>query len=58
MLPFLLDKWMFSAEHYDFPYPLFVTSCHMLIQWSLAGVTLLIFPSLKSPNRPAARDYG
>lgn len=49
---------MFSADHYDFPYPLFVTSFHMLMQWTLAGLTLMIFPGLRPPNKPKPRDYG
>ncbi|KAK4056941.1 hypothetical protein OIO90_001841 [Microbotryomycetes sp. JL221] len=51
------NKWMFSSDHYDFPYPLFVTSCHMLVQWSLAGLTLTIFKNLRPTTRPHAGDY-
>lgn len=53
----LADKWMFSADHYNFPYPLFVTSVHMLVQWLLAALTLTIFPSLRPKTRPLPRDY-
>ena len=49
---------MFSEDHYNFRYPLFVTSVHMLVQWFLATVTLFFFKGLRSPNRPQARDYG
>ncbi|GJN92516.1 hypothetical protein Rhopal_005546-T1 [Rhodotorula paludigena] len=53
----LYNKWMFSADHYNFPYPLFVTSVHMLVQWLLAALTLTIFPSLRPKTRPLPRDY-
>ncbi|GAA6038440.1 hypothetical protein JCM8097_007653 [Rhodosporidiobolus ruineniae] len=52
------NKWMFSEDHYNFPYPLFVTSVHMLVQWCLAALTISIFPHLRPKARPAARDYG
>ncbi|BGP18370.1 hypothetical protein JCM10213v2_006436 [Rhodosporidiobolus nylandii] len=52
------NKWMFSEDHYNFPYPLFVTSVHMLVQWSMSALTLSIFPRLRPTSRPAARDYG
>lgn len=53
------DKFMFSKEpgHYNFPYPLFVTSIHMFVQWSLSALTITIFPTLRPKNRPAPRDY-
>ncbi|KAM0790562.1 hypothetical protein ACM66B_004431 [Microbotryomycetes sp. NB124-2] len=51
------NKWMFSSDHYDFPFPLFVTSCHMLVQWTLAGLTLSFFKSLRPMARPKASDY-
>ncbi|GAA5985937.1 hypothetical protein JCM10908_006340 [Rhodotorula pacifica] len=57
MLISLYNKWMFSEEYYNFPYPLFVTSIHMLVQWLLAALTLSIFPRLRPTNRPQPRDY-
>ncbi|KAK4052502.1 hypothetical protein OIV83_002304 [Microbotryomycetes sp. JL201] len=51
------NKWMFSSDHYDFPFPLFVTSCHMLVQWTLAGLTLSFFKNLRPTARPKASDY-
>lgn len=51
------DKWMFSEEHFNFPYPLFVTSIHMLVQWLLAALVLSLFPRLRPSTRPAANDY-
>ncbi|BGP42028.1 hypothetical protein JCM10449v2_006025 [Rhodotorula kratochvilovae] len=53
----LYNKWMFSAEHYNFPYPLFVTSVHMLVQFCLSALTLSIFSSLRPQTRPQPRDY-
>ncbi|GAA5901752.1 hypothetical protein JCM8208_003576 [Rhodotorula glutinis] len=53
----LYNKWMFSAEHYNFPYPLFVTSIHMLVQWCLSALTLSIFRNLRPQTKPQPRDY-
>ncbi|GAA5960198.1 hypothetical protein JCM21900_000438 [Sporobolomyces salmonicolor] len=51
------NKWMFSEDHFNFPYPLFVTSIHMLVQWTLAALTLIAFPGLRPKARPLANDY-
>ncbi|GAA5975374.1 hypothetical protein JCM5350_006457 [Sporobolomyces pararoseus] len=51
------NKWMFAEDHFNFPYPLFVTSIHMLVQWILAALVLSIFPRLRPTTRPAANDY-
>lgn len=51
------DKWMFSEDHYNFPYPLFVTSVHMLVQWTLSAITLYFFRHLRPTTRPSAPDY-
>ncbi|KDE04038.1 hypothetical protein MVLG_05539 [Microbotryum lychnidis-dioicae p1A1 Lamole] len=52
------NKWMFSKEHYNFPYPLFVTSFHMLVQWSLSAIALSMTARLRSKNRPGLKDFG
>ncbi|GAA6010602.1 hypothetical protein JCM10207_007758 [Rhodosporidiobolus poonsookiae] len=54
----LYNKWMFSEDHYNFPYPLFVTSVHMLVQWTLSALALSMFPRLRPTTRPAPKDYG
>ncbi|GAA5859439.1 hypothetical protein JCM8547_006822 [Rhodosporidiobolus lusitaniae] len=51
------NKWMFSEDHYNFPYPLFVTSVHMLVQWCLSALTLSFFRNLRPTSRPEPRDY-
>jgi solute carrier family 35, member C2 len=45
------NKWMFSSDHLDFHFPLFTTSLHMLVQFSLASLVLLVRPSLR-PRPP------
>lgn len=45
------NKWMFSESDIVFPFPLFTTSLHMAVQFSLAALLLWIFPSLR-PQRP------
>lgn len=46
------NKWMFSESDTVFPFPLFTTSLHMAVQFSLAVLLLWIFPSLR-PRHPA-----
>ncbi|KAI9306241.1 triose-phosphate transporter family-domain-containing protein [Cunninghamella echinulata] len=53
----LYNKWMFSADHYNFQYPLFVTSIHMVAQFFFAGLSLLLFPKLRPKTRPSVNDY-
>ncbi|EAS35801.3 nucleotide-sugar transporter [Coccidioides immitis RS] len=49
----LYNNWMFDPKHLDFSYPLFTTSLHMLVQFSLASSLLYFFPQLR-PKNPAA----
>ncbi|GAB7347618.1 hypothetical protein MBLNU459_g4491t1 [Dothideomycetes sp. NU459] len=49
------NKWMFSKGNLDFHYPLFTTCMHMLVQFCLSSLVLLIFPSLRPQHKPA--DY-
>ncbi|KAG2178947.1 hypothetical protein INT43_001794 [Umbelopsis isabellina] len=51
------NKWMFSEKYYNFQYPLFVTSTHMLVQFTFAGLTLLAMPHLKPKKRPSVQNY-
>ncbi|KAK4686664.1 solute carrier family 35, member C2, partial [Tremellales sp. Uapishka_1] len=54
----LYNKWMFSPEYYNFSFPLFVTFCHMLVQWSLAASIRAIWPAHFRPKeRPSRQDY-
>lgn len=47
------NKWMFKVEKGDgatqniFPFPLFTTCLHMLVQFSLASLVLFLVPSLR-----------
>ncbi|KAH6644173.1 triose-phosphate transporter family-domain-containing protein [Boeremia exigua] len=61
------NKWMFKVETGDgaatniFPFPLFTTCLHMLVQFSLASLVLFLVPSLRprhdalNPHAPGAR---
>jgi solute carrier family 35 protein C2 len=42
---------MFSKENLDFHFPLFITSIHMLVQFSLAALVLFLLPQFR-PQRP------
>ncbi|KAI9321071.1 triose-phosphate transporter family-domain-containing protein [Dichotomocladium elegans] len=53
----LYNKWMFSSDHYNFQYPLFVSSIHMVVQFIFAGLSLLLIPKLRPTNRPSFKDY-
>jgi len=53
------NKWMFSPKYFNFPFPLFVTTFHMLVQFILAAIARAVFPRLFVPTRrPSLRDYG
>ncbi|KAI9761683.1 MAG: hypothetical protein M4579_000917 [Chaenotheca gracillima] len=43
----IYNKWMFSKDLLDFKFPLFTTSVHMLVQFSLASLVLYIFPRFR-----------
>ena len=47
----MYNKWMFSDDHLHFPFPLFTTSIHMIVQFTLASLVLIVFPSLR-PRAP------
>ncbi|ORZ24657.1 triose-phosphate transporter family-domain-containing protein [Absidia repens] len=51
------NKWMFSADHYNFQFPLFVTSIHMIVQFVFAGSSLLLVPGLRPKSRPNLNEY-
>ncbi|KAH6845269.1 triose-phosphate transporter family-domain-containing protein [Chaetomium sp. MPI-CAGE-AT-0009] len=46
----LYNKWMFSPDKLDFRFPMFTTSMHFLVQFSLASLILFLFPSLRPKN--------
>ncbi|KAG1864391.1 triose-phosphate transporter family-domain-containing protein [Suillus subluteus] len=55
----LYNKWMFSPDHFGFPYPLFVTTLHMSVQFVLAATLRVWFPHHFRPERsPSVKDYG
>ncbi|CAE6524951.1 unnamed protein product [Rhizoctonia solani] len=54
----IYNKWMFSADKFGFPSPLFVTSMHMLMQFLLAALFRFMFPStFGSPYSPTRKQY-
>ncbi|KAI8984699.1 hypothetical protein BDF20DRAFT_861276 [Mycotypha africana] len=53
----IYNKWMFSENHYNFHYPLFVTTFHMIVQFVCSGSTLLVVPKLRPKKRPSSKDY-
>ncbi|KAF8550674.1 TPT-domain-containing protein [Imleria badia] len=52
------NKWLFSPDHFNFPYPLFVTSVHMFIQFLLAALLRYTFSrKFVSDKKPTLRSY-
>lgn len=52
------NKWMFSPDYYGFPFPLFVTTLHMFVQFILAAFLRYVFPRKFRPDRnPSTLDY-
>jgi solute carrier family 35 protein C2 len=47
---------MFSPGNLDFPYPLFTTSLHMVVQFTLASLVLLCVPSFR-PKHGASSPH-
>ncbi|KAI9824874.1 MAG: Triose-phosphate Transporter [Thelocarpon impressellum] len=43
----IYNKWMFSKDHLNFHYPLFTTSMHMLVQFSMASMVLYFVPRFR-----------
>ncbi|KAI1190013.1 triose-phosphate transporter family-domain-containing protein [Nemania serpens] len=54
----LYNKWMFDSGQLNFPFPLFTTSMHMLVQFSLASLVLYFIPSLRPRGAPHSSDLG
>ncbi|KAI0408948.1 triose-phosphate transporter family-domain-containing protein [Xylaria palmicola] len=54
----LYNKWMFDSGQLNFPFPLFTTSMHMLVQFSLASLVLYFIPSLRPNNAQHSSDLG
>ena len=51
------NKWMFSKENLDFHYPLFTTSLHMLVQFSLASAVLYFIPRFRPGADSSANPH-
>jgi solute carrier family 35 protein C2 len=51
------NKWMFDQNRLGFKFPLFTTSLHMIVQFSLASTVLYFFPSLR-PQSGYTSDLG
>ena len=49
---------MFDSSRLNFAFPLFTTSMHMLVQFSLASLVLYFIPSLRPGNAPHSSDLG
>ncbi len=49
---------MFDSDRLNFAFPLFTTSVHMLVQFSLACLVLYFIPSFRPSNGRLGSDLG
>ncbi|KAI6086203.1 TPT-domain-containing protein [Hypoxylon rubiginosum] len=54
----LYNKWMFDSGQLNFPFPLFTTATHMLVQFTLASLVLYFIPSLRPSSTHHNSDLG
>ena len=50
------NKWVLSKKNVDFQFPLFFTSCHMVIQFSLASLVLYFIPRYRPKPAESSLD--
>ncbi|SPO39590.1 related to YMD8 - putative nucleotide sugar transporter [Pseudozyma flocculosa] len=48
----IYNKWMFSPDRLNFSFPLFVTTCHMVMQFILASLAMKLFDEKLVPRKP------
>ncbi|KAG8873176.1 Triose-phosphate Transporter [Tulasnella sp. 331] len=54
----MYNKWMFSPAYFNFPFPMFVTTIHMAVQFTLAFTVRSIWPHIfNPPGRPTVKEY-
>ncbi|POR31271.1 Putative transporter C22E12.01 [Tolypocladium paradoxum] len=53
----LYNKWMFDEDRLNFAFPLFTTSMHMVVQFTLSALVLYFVPSLR-PQQAHNSDGG
>ncbi|KIO29626.1 hypothetical protein M407DRAFT_70185 [Tulasnella calospora MUT 4182] len=54
----MYNKWMFSPTYFNFPFPLFVTTMHMAMQFMLAASVRRLWPHVfNPPGRPTTEEY-
>lgn len=53
----MYNKWMFSKEYYGFTYPLFVSACHMVVQFLAASLVRFFLPRFRPEERPSRKEY-
>lgn len=54
----IFNKWFFGASSYHYPYPIFVTSCHMLFHSIISFFVLaFIWPSWRPTKIMSVSDY-
>ncbi|KAI0398603.1 triose-phosphate transporter family-domain-containing protein [Xylariaceae sp. FL0594] len=54
----LYNKWMFDSGQLNFPFPLFTTSMHMLVQLGLSSAVLYFIPAARLGGASHHADQG
>lgn len=54
----MYNKWMFTPAYFNFPFPLFVTTMHMAMQFIMSATVRKLWPHVfNPPGRPTAEEY-
>ena len=54
----LYNKWLYSKDYYNFPFPLFSTAFQVLMHFSISSILLVYFiPSITPSTRPMKSDF-
>ncbi|KAI8824505.1 triose-phosphate transporter family-domain-containing protein [Fimicolochytrium jonesii] len=52
------NTWLFHEDQRNFRFPLFTTTLHMLMQFSLSAIAVIfVWPKLRPKRYPAMKDY-
>jgi len=53
----IFNKWFFGKTHFNFPYSLFTTFVHTIVQFSWSFVTILFYPKYKSTHKLTIKNF-
>jgi len=53
----IFNKWFFGKTHFNFPYSLFTTFVHTIVQFSWSFLTILLYPKYKSSSKLSVKNF-